>query len=388
MELILGFLDTSRLMKLPHKCIVVALSILLLLVTLRTALHADSAPEGQQNDIQELQRAIAELKDRLAKVEAALATAKAAQEKATDQQAEKKKALTFDGYMQLRYEVNTAPAGRNQFYIRRARFNIRGAIDEHVSSRIELNASDKDGDKGYGSKVTLREAYIDYASGLERLRMGQAKIPFGYELRESARELWSGQRSLVLERLFPDSTDIGVQYRWLWSPEKQFDIAVFNGTGVNANDDNDRKDPVASVTLPIHLGSVVFSYYAGANGNGAERMIRDRLGAGLKINFQRVAFVGEYVSGTDRHADVAGWYAQIGYNLPQSSMVFVKYDQYDEDTHRPNDFFKRTTIGWFRNYSPKMRLTVDYEFRSTGGVFSDRAKWDGNSGLVQWQVVF
>jgi hypothetical protein len=376
-------------MRLLYRRAAVAVSVLLLPLAVCAALHADSAPAGQLSDIQELQRGIADLRSRLAQLEAALAAAEAARKKTNETQAAKHKAVTLDGYMQVRYEDNDARAGANQFYIRRARLNIRAALDEHVSSRIELNMSGRDTGEGYGSKTMLREAYIDYAGGPQRLRMGQAKIPFGYEVRESGRELWSGQRALVLERLFPDESDLGAQYRWDWGPERpQFDIGVFNGTGINENDDNDRKDPVASVTLPFRSGSAALSYYNGRNGNGATDEQRNRLGGGLKIDSRQIAFVGEYVSGTNRGADVAGWYAQIGYRLPQSGLVFVKYDQYDENVALPGDFFKRTTIGWFRNYTPSIRLTVDYELRSVGDEFIDRARWDGNAGLVQWQVVF
>jgi hypothetical protein len=71
-----------------------------------------------------VQRGIAEPRSRLAQLEAALAAAKAAQKKAADQQAAKEKALTFDGYMQMRYQDDGSQSGMNQFYIRRARFNF------------------------------------------------------------------------------------------------------------------------------------------------------------------------------------------------------------------------------------------------------------------------
>ena len=113
---------------------------------------------------------------------------------------------------------------------------------------------------------------------------------------------------------------------------------------------------MASVTLPFRSGGAALSYYNGRNGNGTTAVNRLRLGGGLKIDSKRVAFVSEYVSGTDRGKDVAGWYAQIGYVLPQSSLVFVKYDCYDENVNQPNDFFKRTTLGWFRDCTPEYTL--------------------------------
>jgi hypothetical protein len=380
-------------MKRPWSLVGLALAAVGLALCPRLALGGEGQPDlgALQRQIDELKqqvKGLEEMKTRLAQLEEQLEAARAFQKKAEEASAQAGRERKIDGYLQLRYQADAAPDSRTEFLVRRARFNVRGSLSERTSYRFELQMDSKEKGAGPGSKAQLRTANIDYAAGRGRLRLGQAKIPWGYELEVSSAELWSGERSLFMDRLFPNQRDIGLQYQWTAGERGPVvDLGLFNGTGINASDDNSRKDPMARLKFPFRCGSAAVSYYDGRNEAGTTAGDRTRLGLGAEADWQRLSFLGEYVTGKDVGADAAGWYAQVGYRLPRSKdMVFIKHDYYDENRDRPDDAFRRTTLGYIHALDSRSRLTVAYELRRVDPQFSELSKWDGDAGYMQLQV--
>jgi len=371
-----------------------AATILLFAVgSLLDAVDAEKQPEvtALQRQIDELKQQLQQfdkLKAQLAELEEKLRTLQEKQKSADQAEAQSAKERKVDGYVQLRWSGDETSAGHDEFGIRRARMNLRGSLSEKTSYRFELQMESKEKGGGPGSKLQLRTANIDYLLGDGRLRFGQAKIPWGYELEVSSAELWSGERSLFMDRLFPNQRDIGLQYQWTAAKNRAtVDVGLFNGTGINANDDNSRKDPVARLRIPFHGGSAALSYYDGRNDSGDAAGERDRLGIGVQAEWRQFSFMGELVKGEDRGADVAGWYAQLGYRLPANrGMIFIKPDWFDEDRDLPNDSFRRTTIGYLHDLDARTRLTLAYELRSVDEDFSEFEKWNGDAGWLQLQI--
>lgn len=324
--------------------------------------------------VDDLETALAEVGKRLAKVE------------------KEQKKHRLDGYVQFRYEDDNAPSGKEQFLARRARVNLRGPVSDRMSYRVEFQLDAKESGKGRGSKVQLRTAYADYDLNNGRLRVGQAKIPWGYELLESVPKLWAAERAFFMDRLFPNQRDIGVQANFQRSPgAPQLDVGVFNGTGINADDNNSRKNIMARADFPLPNGSFALSGYIGEDGEGAAATDQDRCGASARFKWPRGAeFMGELVTGKDRDHDVRGWYAQLGHPVSKSrpDMLFVKYDQYDENTDASADLFKRWSVGYWWEPEPPTRIGVVYEMRDPEPGFSELGEWDDNRGWVQLQVKF
>ena len=324
--------------------------------------------------VDDLETALAEVGKRLAKVE-------------KEQQKHK-----LDGYVQFRYEDDSAPSGKEQFLVRRTRLNVRGPVSEKMSYRVEFQLDAKESGKGRGSKVQLRTAYADYKLSSGRLRVGQAKIPWGYELLESVPKLWTAERALFMDRLFPNQRDIGVQGSFRRSAAApQLDVGIFNGSGINVNDNNSRKNVMARVDFPLPNGSLALSGYVGEDGEGAAATDQDRYGASARFEWPRgTEFMGELVTGKDRGYDVRGWYAQLGQPVSKSrpDLLFVKYDQYDEDTDASDDLFERWSLGYWWEPEPPTRISVVYEIRNPQPGFSELSKWDDNRGWVQLQVRF
>jgi len=323
--------------------------------------------------VDDLETAVKEVENRLGKVEA------------------ERKQHKLDGYAQFRYQDDNAPAGRQEFLVRRARFNIRGPVSERVSYRLELQLDAKESGKGPGSKAQLRTAYADYKLDQALIRVGQAKLPWGYELLESVPDLWSGERAFFMDRLFPNQRDIGVQVQYRRSPKTpQVDVGVFNGTGINTSDNNHRKNVMARVDFPLPGGSVALSGYNGTNGADASATRQDRYGLSARYAARGTELMGEFVTGEDLGHDVRGWYAQLGRPLTggQPNLLFVKYDVYDENRDLADNLFKRWTVGYWWELDKATRLTVVAERRRPEPGFSELSTWDGNAAYVQMQVKY
>jgi len=321
----------------------------------------------------DLAAALKEVQQRLAKVEA------------------EQKLHKIDGYMQLRYQDDSAPQGKEEFQVRRARVNVRGPVSDRTSYRIEFQLDAKESGKARGSKVQLRTAYVDYELDQGKLRVGQAKVPWGYELLESVPNLWTAERSLFMDRLFPDQRDIGVQWSYRRSPRApQFDVGIFNGTGINASDNNDRKNLMARLDFPAGTGTVALSGYAGSDGAGPDATRQDRTGLSARFEWGQTQFLGEFVDGRDKGHDVRGWYAQLGHPLTSGSpnLLFAKYDKYDENLDLADDLFRRWSLGYWYDLDKATRLTLVWESRDVESRFSQRSKWDGSAYYLQLQTKF
>ena len=310
------------------------------------------------------------------------------QERVSDLEAERQR-HRLDGYMQFRYRDDNTPAGREEFYVRRARFNIRGPVSERVAYRLEFQLDAREDGGGPTSKTQLRTAYVDYRLGPTTLRFGQAKVPFGYELLESVPNLWSAERSLMMDRLFPNQRDIGIQASYRRSPEApQVAVGIFNGTGMNAYDNNDRKNIMARVDFPLPAGSTALSVYRGSDDEGAAATRQDRTGVSARYHWGETQFLGEFISGHDAGHDIRGWYGQLGHPVCASrqDLLFVKYDTYDENREAADDLFRRWTVGYWWNLDRATRMTVFGELRRPQRNFSQLSKWDGNAAFLQVQV--
>lgn len=370
-----------------YKRIGLCLAFVCLAVFSAGACHAADDDSSAIEEIKQLRQIINDLQQRLTELENKLNAAETEQVKSPEQP--QYPGLKLDGSVQARYSADDAEDGRDEFLIRRARLNLRGTISEHISSRVQIGLDGRLPGRARGSNVYLREAYIDYANSPNRFRFGQATIPFGYEAPMSSARLWSGERAFVIDTLFPDVVDLGAQYQYNADPSKPiYNLALFNGTGMNQNDNNSRKNPLVSVYVPVGTANATVGYYDGVDGSGIDETDQTRLGGGFRWDGSKFAFMGEYITGKNLGESVAGWYSQLGYKLPKASLVFVKYDQYDENTDQPNDLFKRTTVGWFRDFTPNHRVTLVYELRDPEPGFSNFSRWNGNAGYAQWQVIY
>lgn len=206
--------------------------------------------------------------------------------------------LTLRGYTQLR--VNeivsgdaTAPAGvsrlrsvqdsglndKNNFSIRRARLVVQGDISNRVSLYLQGDlasaVSNQSGTERREGFFQMRDAYADVFLDRARtfkLRLGQSKVPVGWENLQSSSNRLPLDRSDAINSAVPGERDLGVvayytpphvQHIWdrlakdgqkLFGNYGAFGVGVFNGQGINRTESNNSLMTVAMATLPVEIG--------------------------------------------------------------------------------------------------------------------------------------
>ena len=299
--------------------------------------------------------------------------------------------VSIRGYAQLRYnrlfETNENLGceqcdrswGKNGgFFLRRMRIIFFGQLSSRVYFYIQPDfASSPSNDRLHFGQ--LRDTYMDI--GLDkksefRLRLGQSKVPFGFENMQSSQNRLPLDRADALNSAVTNERDIGGFF--YWAPEEKrklfselvssglkgsgdygiFGFGLYNGQTANNPELNNDLHAVARLTYPFKLNRQIIE--AGIQGyKGQFVLTRSNLSSGVRfrndLNYldQRVAgtfvvypmplgFVAEYNVGSgpefNKQTDsiqvqaLKGGYVQAMYNLKlrqQTLFPFVRYQFYD-----------------------------------------------------------
>ena len=111
-------------------------------------------------------------------------------------------------------------------------------------------------------------------------------------------------------------------------------LGLFNGSGINLADTaNDAKDIVGRLVINPVKGLSFGGGYYGGYGKALNTYVdgvsqtRNRLGFEASYVLSRFSVKGEYIFGSDKGTDRAGWYLQAGYFvIPQKLQLLGKYD--------------------------------------------------------------
>ena len=163
--------------------------------------------------------------------------------------------------------------GGNNFRIRRARIIFSGQVGDHLGFYIQPDfASSGDG----GNMTQLRDAYGDIFIDKEkvhRFRVGQSKVPFGYENLQSSSNRLALDRADATNSAVRDERDTGVFYYYTPVETQKlfkeiidaglkhtgnygmFGIGSYMGQGANRTDQNDSWHNVARFTYPWKTAS-------------------------------------------------------------------------------------------------------------------------------------
>ncbi len=205
--------------------------------------------------------------------------------------------LSLRGYTQMRMNQivsgdSTAPAGVSRlrtigdsgvrddsnFTMRRVRLAVQGDVNDHVSIYLQPDFAVAVSNQTAGERregfVQLRDAYADvFPTGDKafRIRLGQAKVPYGWENMQSSSNRLALDRTDAISTAVPGERDIGItayytppQVRKIWdrlSADGQklfgnygaFGLGVFNGQGTSRTETNDSVMTVALATWPFEL---------------------------------------------------------------------------------------------------------------------------------------
>lgn len=159
------------------------------------------------------------------------------------------------------------------FLIRRARVILYGDIGERLYYYIQPDfASTPSGSTNTGGNFAqLRDAYGDLKltkDNVHRIRVGQSKVPYGFENLQSSQNRLALDRADALNSAVKDERDLGAFYYYtpLATQELfkeigklglkhsgdygQFGFGFYNGQGANNRDQNDNYHMVARYTHP------------------------------------------------------------------------------------------------------------------------------------------
>lgn len=193
------------------------------------------------------------------------------------------------GYAQVRYNrlLETNPDlqcaqcdqswGRNGgLFIRRARIIFFGQVHPRVYFYIQPDFASSSGNAGNFGQ--LRDLYFDV--GLDdrnefRFRIGQSKVPFGFENLQSSQNRLPLDRNDAINSAFSNERDVGVFFYWAPNAVRErfrmlvrdgykgsgdygvIGLGVFNGQTANRAERNDALHVVARATYPFVIGDQI-----------------------------------------------------------------------------------------------------------------------------------
>ncbi len=198
--------------------------------------------------------------------------------------------LSIRGYSQFRLNETvllrpgSAPAqytndrsvGDNQeFFLRRARLTISGDVSEWAYVYLQPEfASTVTGSPDNTHYTQIRDWYADLyltSDKVHRVRVGQSKVPYGWENLQSSSNRLPLERTDALNSAVRNERDLGVFY--FWTPRfaqeffkdvldqglkgsgnyGMFAIGAYNGQGGSLLEQNDRLHIATRFTLPFQL---------------------------------------------------------------------------------------------------------------------------------------
>lgn len=207
--------------------------------------------------------------------------------------------IQIGGYMQVRYnglfETNPdlnceqcdenwgEPGGGLSF--RRLRLKFKGQISPRVFFYIQPDFAKSVGDSHHIGQ--LKDAYLDIGLDAQnefRLRIGQSKVPYGYENMQSSSNRLPLDRNDALNSAVKDERDMGLFFFWAPKEKRElihslrkaglsggdfglFAFGIYNGQTANHFDENDEFHFVTRFTYPWKVGKQVIEpgiqFYSG-----------------------------------------------------------------------------------------------------------------------------
>lgn len=321
----------------------------------------------------------------------------------------------------------------NNFLIRRGRLVFSRDMNRFASIYIQPDFASTAG--GTGNSLQLRDAYADlFVDGdrVHRFRVGQSKVPYGWENLQSSQNRLTLDRADALNSGVRDERDTGVFYYYTpsWVQARFREIAgqnlkhsgnygmlgvgFYNGQGANRQDRNDQVHTVVRLNLPLKAESgqlyevglqgytgrfvpTVANYTGldGANNTrpelepGNEQGFRDERIALTAVMYQQpFGLQAEYTwgrtPGLNREANrietrnLNGGYLQAMLQLPQADsglvIPFVKYQRFDgankAENNAPENRVRDWEIGVEWQLNPTVELTGVYHIMDRNNLLT------------------
>ncbi len=227
--------------------------------------------------------------------------------------------LQLRGYMQVRYnrllETNSLLKcdqcdkswGENGgFFIRRARLIFSGQINDRVYLYFQPDFASSPSSTA-NNFAQLRDAYMDLGLSQDntyRLRIGQSKVPFGFENMQSSQNRLPLDRNDALNSAVSNERDLGVNFYWAPKSIRKlysslvseglkgsgdygvFGFGVYNGQTANKPEANNNLHTVMRLSYPFTMGNQIIE--AGIQGYTGQYVLgSDQISSGVKLRKDR-----------------------------------------------------------------------------------------------------
>ncbi|KFF04934.1 porin [Flavobacterium reichenbachii] len=307
--------------------------------------------------------------------------------------------ISLRGYAQIRYNglfstndkvsceqcdkswgtTSTAPDAKsnNGLFIRRARLVFSGQVHPNVFFYFQPDFASSPS-TGIQNFVQIRDLYFDLSFDKKkeyRVRIGQSKIPYGFENMQSSSQRLTLDRADAINSSIANERDLGAFFYWAPAEIRErfamlvkdgykgsgdfgvFAFGVYNGQIANKIDGNRDLNVVARVTYPFVIGSQIIEpgiqaytgkwAFTGEISSGVAvddpQYVKDqRVGATFVLYPRPFGIQTEYNVGTGPRynpltnavdeTDLNGGYVLLNYKLDfkkQHIYPFAKFQYYD-----------------------------------------------------------
>jgi len=362
--------------------------------------------------------------------------------------------INLRGYAQIRYngllqtnedleceQCDRSWGGENGFFIRRMRLIFFGQIHPRVYFYIQPDfaSAPSSSTLHFGQ---LRDAYFDLGIDKKnefRFRIGQSKVPFGFENMQSSQNRVPLDRADATNSAVTNERDLGVFFYWAPAKTRKlfsslvndglkgsgdygvFGLGVYNGQTANRPELNENRHVVARMSYPFQIKNQIIepsiqaykgqytlsTLSSGVKVNETKTYKDERIGATFVLYPKPFGILAEYNVGYgpefDKNADsittqfLNGGFITASYKLDildQTIIPFVRYQRYNGGKKHELDArsyeVEELEIGTEWQLNKNFELVVMYTMSSRR--FEDFAKQNnyqrGNLLRIQAQVNF
>lgn len=362
--------------------------------------------------------------------------------------------INIRGYAQVRYngllqtnedlgceQCDKSWGGDNGFFIRRMRVIIYGQISPRVYFYVQPDFASAPSSSTLNF-AQLRDAYFDLGLDKDnefRLRIGQSKVPYGFENMQSSQNRLPLDRADAMNSAVSNERDLGVFF--YYAPAKirkrysslvndglkgsgdygVFGLGIYNGQTANRPELNSNRHIVTRLSYPFEWKKQIFepgiqaykgeytlsSLSSGVKSNDTKTYLDERVGGTFVLYPKPFGILAEYNVGTgpefDKLADsitnqrLHGGFITASYKIDfkgQTLIPFVRYQKYDGGKKHELDArsyeVEELEIGAEWQPNKNFELVVMYTMSSRR--YEDYAKQNnyqrGNLLRIQAQVNF
>lgn len=248
--------------------------------------------------------------------------------------AQELKAPKISGMVNVRYAWSDKEGETHGFDVRR----VRLAADGEVSKRVDYKFQAE-----YETSVKVIDAYLRWKIMPElNVQIGEYKVQYSQETLYGPATWLTIENPAAVARLNgyndlsglkANGRDVGVTlYGDLLDKIVSYRIGVFNGNGINAKDDNDKKDFAGLLWVrPLKELALTVGHYQGHYGAKGDEHVRIRTSAGVEYKDDKLTIRSEYLNGNTAGQKSDGAYATAAYRVSDIVQPVVSVDYFKAD---------------------------------------------------------